>query len=155
MTTEKQLTGRTVFLVLAAAFGVVIGVNAIMAALAIGTFPGLETRNPYVASQTFDADRAAQLELGWEVSVTFDAGVLRLSILDASGLPVEPAAMDVTLGRSTHIGDDTAPEFRFDGTAYVASAELAPGNWNLRFRATAADGTGFRQRIALHVDGRK
>lgn len=151
---KEQLTGRTVFLILAVAFGIVIGVNAIMATLAVSTFPGLETRNPYVASQTFEADRAAQLDLGWEVSLTFDADVLRLSILDATGLPVEPVAMEATLGRATHVGEDMVPEFRFDGMAYVASADLASGNWNLRFRATAADGTEFRQRIALYVDDR-
>ncbi len=152
--TERRLTGRTVFLILASGFGVVIGVNAIMAALAVGTFPGLEARNPYVVSQTFDADRDAQLALGWEVSVTFDAGILRLSIFDASGMPVDPEVLQATLGRATHVRDDVAPEFRFDGTSHVAAADLAPGNWNLRFRAVAADGSEFRQRVVLYVDGR-
>ncbi len=152
--TDRELTGRTVFLILVSAFGVVVGVNAIMAALAIGTFPGLETRNSYAASQTFEADRTAQLALGWEVSVTFDAGLLRLSIVDAKGLPVEPVALDATLGRATHVNEDIEPELRFDGMAHVASVDLAPGNWNLRFRATAADGAEFRQRVVLYVDER-
>ena len=153
--TERQLTGRTVFLILAAGFGVVIGVNAIMAALAVGTFPGLEARNPYVVSQTFDADRDAQLSLGWDVSVTFEQGRLSLSILDAKGLPVEPVILDATLGRATHVNEDIVPEFRFNGMAHIAVADLAPGNWNLRFRATASDGTEFRQRVVLYVDARK
>ncbi|MCY4169251.1 MAG: FixH family protein [Rhodobacter sp.] len=152
--TERRLTGRAVFLILSAGFGVVIGVNAIMATLAVGTFPGLEARNPYVVSQTFDADRDAQLALGWRVSVTFDAGILRLSILDATGSPVEPAVLAATLGRATHVRDDIEPEFSFDGMAHVASVDLAPGNWNLRFEATADDGSRFRQRIVLYVDDR-
>jgi len=153
--TGRELTGRTVFLILASAFGVVIGVNAIMAALAVGTFPGLETRNPYVVSQTFDTDRAAQLALGWNVSVTFDSGILRLSILDARGAPVEPVALDATVGRATHVKEDIEPTFRFDGMAHVATADLASGNWNLRFRAIAADGTGFRRRVVFRVDDRE
>jgi len=152
--TERRLTGRAVFLILSAGFGVVIGVNAIMAALAVGTFPGLEARNPYVVSQTFDADRDAQLALEWQVSVTFDAGMLRLSIRDATGSPVEPAFLAATLGRATHVRDDITPEFSFDGITHVAPVDLAPGNWNLRFRATAVDGSRFRQRIALYVDDR-
>ncbi len=150
--TDRQLTGRTVFLILVAGFGVVIGVNAVMAVLALGTFPGLEARNPYVVSQTFDADRDAQIALGWDVSVTFASGLLRLSILDDRGLPVEPETLDATLGRATHVNEDITPEFRFDGMTHIASAELAPGNWNLRVRATASDGTEFRQRVIVHVD---
>ncbi len=151
--TERCLTGRAVFLILSAGFGVVIGVNAIMAALAVGTFPGLEARNPYVVSQTFDSDRDAQLALEWQVSVTFDAGILRLSIRDATGF-VEPAFLAATLGRATHVREDIEPEFSFDGMAHVAFVDLAPGNWNLWFRATAVDGSRFRQRIALYVDDR-
>ncbi len=151
---ERKLTGRTVFLILVSAFGVAIGVNAIMAALAIGTFPGLETRNPDAVSQTFEAGRSAQLALGWDVSARFDAGVVRLTIVDSDGISVEPAGMDTTLGRATRIDEDIKPEFRFDGMDHVAVAELAPGNWNLRLKATAADGTEFRQRVVLHVDER-
>ena len=49
------LTGRKVFFITAGAFAVIIGVNVTMAVLAVGTFPGLEVKNSYVASQSFDA----------------------------------------------------------------------------------------------------
>ena len=147
----KPLTGRTVFIFTASAFGIIIAVNVYMAAMAIGTFPGLETKNSYVASQTFDADRKAQLALGWDVSAKVEHGTLILSILGPDGQPVEPVALDATLGRATEIADDTTPQFLFDGQALVAPVDLAPGNWNLRLVATAADGTLFRQRIVLRV----
>ncbi len=89
--------------------------------------------------------------LGWDVSARVENGMLILSILDPDGQPVEPAALDATLGRATEIADDTTPDFRFDGQALVAPVDLAPGNWNLRMVATAADGTLFRQRIVLYV----
>ncbi len=146
------LTGRKVFVITAAAFGVIIAVNVTMAVLAVGTFPGLETKNSYVASQKFDADRAAQVALGWQVAAEVEAGKLRLTITDADGRPVEPATLAATLGRATHVGEDTAPDFAFDGAAHVAAADLAPGNWNLRLVATAADGTEFRQRVVIYVD---
>ena len=148
----KPFTGRKMFIITASAFGVIIAVNFVMAALAIGTFPGLETKNSYVASQKFDRDRAAQLALGWRVSAEVLDGTLRLTILDTNGKPVEPTAIDATLGRATHVGDDQTPTFSFDGQRHVAPVELAPGNWNLRLVATSEDGTEFRQRVVIYVD---
>ena len=63
--TDKVVTGRKVFFIFAAAFAVVIGANVMLAVQAISTFPGLVTKNSYVASQSFDRDRAAQIALAW------------------------------------------------------------------------------------------
>ena len=59
----SEITGRKVFVFTASAFAIIIGVNFYMAFQAVGTFPGLETKNSYVASQKFDTDRAQQLAL--------------------------------------------------------------------------------------------
>ncbi len=150
---EREITGRQVFIVTASAFAVIIGVNLVLAYNAVATFPGLEVKNSYVASQTFDADRKAQLALGWDVSAKVENAELRLSILDRDAKPVRVADLTGTLGRATEIKDDRTPEFVFDGTAYVAPVDLAPGNWNLRMIAIANDGTRFQQRIVLRVKG--
>lgn len=149
--TEKIITGRKVFLMFAGAFSVIIAVNLLLAYKAVTTFPGLEVKNSYVASQNFDADRSAQLALGWTVRGSVEGGQLVLKITDAKGNPVQVASLQATLGRATHTGDDQDPAFVFDGTAYVAPVTLAPGNWNLRMLARAADGTKFRQRVVLYV----
>ena len=60
-----QLTGRHVLAIAVASFGVIIGVNVLLAVNAVSTFPGLEVENSYVASQTFDVERKAQEALGW------------------------------------------------------------------------------------------
>lgn len=151
--TGKPITGRHVLIFTCSAFGIIIGVNLFMAFKAIGTFPGLEVKNSYVASQTFDADRDAQLALGWDVSASVEDKMLRLSILDSSGAPVVPEHIAATLGRATHVGEDRTPVFTFDGKAHVAPVDLGRGNWNLRLDAEAANGTHFRQRIVLHVKG--
>ena len=39
-----------------------------------------------------------------------------------------------------------------DGQAYVAPAELGAGNWNIRMKAEAQDGTLFEQRVILRVE---
>jgi nitrogen fixation protein FixH len=146
---ERQLTGRHVFLIFAGAFGMIIAVNLVLAYSAVSTFPGLEVKNSYVASQEFNERKAAQETLGWEVRATHGGGVLRLTITDAEGQPVRVASLDATVGRATHVADDQRPEFHFDGRGYVAPVTLAPGNWNVRMVAEASDGTAFQQRVVL------
>ncbi|MCV3271739.1 FixH family protein [Roseobacter sinensis] len=150
-TAPKQLTGRHVALIFVSAFTVIIAVNLTLAYSALSTFPGLEVKNSYVASQHFDKNRAAQQALGWSVLAQARGDEVVLSITDTAGRPVQVAELDATLGRATHVRDDRIPAFVYDGADYVAPAELAPGNWNLRMKAVAADGTVFQQRVILRV----
>jgi nitrogen fixation protein FixH len=151
--TERQFTGRHAAMVFVGAFTVIIGVNIALAVFAVKTFPGLEVKNSYVASQEFDARRSAQVALGWSVRADARDGLVILSITDENGEPVEVVALDATLGRATQIKDDVKPDFQFDGTAYVAPVDLASGNWNIRMTARAENGTEFSQRVILHVRG--
>ena len=149
--TEAKITGRHVAIVFVRAFSVIIGVNLVLATSAVRTFPGLEVKNSYVASQAFEGARAAQLALGWDVMATVENGEVLLSIQDVSG-PVAPEITRATFGRATHVGDDRELQFAFDGQLLRASAkDLAPGNWNLRLEAVATDGTVFQQRIIVRV----
>ncbi len=149
----KPLTGRKVLAITVAFFGVVIAVNLVMADRAISTFPGLEVANSYVASQRFNAEKKAQLALGWKVDVAFEGNTLVLAITDAGGQPVEVAKLDARLGRATEAKDDQIPGFVFRDGAYVAPMSLDYGNWELRLRLTAKDGTIFRQTRELLKKG--
>lgn len=151
MTEAKTLTGRHVALIFCGCFSVIITVNLTLAYNAVKTFPGLEVKNSYVASQHFDENRAAQEALGWKIYAESRGGEVSLSITDEVGAPVEVARLDATLGRATHVQDDQTPDFKFNGSRYVAPATLAAGNWNLRMVAEATDGTLFQQRVILHV----
>lgn len=148
---QKELTGRHVALIFAGAFSVIITVNLALAFNAVRTFPGLEVKNSYVASQSFDKNRAEQQALGWHVRAEAQDGTVMLSVTGADGAPVEVATLEATLGRATHVKDDVSPAFVYDGARYVAPVELAPGNWNIRMVATSDNGTVFRQRVVLHV----
>ncbi|MEL7011764.1 MAG: FixH family protein [Pseudomonadota bacterium] len=148
---ERKLTGWHVLAMFCTGFGIIITVNMILAYSAVKTFPGLEVKNSYVASQHFDRNRSAQEALGWNVSAAVEEDFLVLRIDDPLG-PVAPQITRATLGRATHVGDDRELNFKFDGTAHFAGAAgLAPGNWNLRLAAVADDGTQFQQRIVLRV----
>ncbi len=147
----REITGKHVLLGFVGAFGVIITVNVVMAYNAVKTFPGLEVKNSYIASQEFDVRKDAQEALGWTVGAEHENGVLRLEILDSAGQPVQPARMQVVLGRPTQEKDDQELSFTFDGKAFVTPVEVADGNWNIRMTAVAEDGTGFQQRLFLHV----
>ncbi|MBV1896497.1 MAG: FixH family protein [Rhodobacteraceae bacterium] len=148
---QREFTGRHAALIFVGAFAVIIGVNLVLAVQAVKTFPGLEVRNSYVASQEFDVRRSAQMLLGWSVRADARDGQVFLSITDKDGTPIEVAQLDATLGRATHVRDDIRPEFVFDGTAYVAPVNLGKGNWNIRMVARAENGVEFTQRVILHV----
>ena len=151
----REITGKHVLFFTVSAFAVIIAVNVLMAYKAISTFPGLEVKNSYVASHTFDADRDAQIALGWTMTPDYDAAAkeLRLVFTDKDGLPVVLGELAVLVGRTTSSGFDTRPDFVRDAGVYLGKADLAPGKWMMQVEARAADGTLFRQRIDLFVKG--
>jgi len=149
----RELKGWHVAVMFCTGFGIIIFVNLLLAYNAVRTFPGLEVKNSYVASQLFDANRAAQTALGWTVAVSYSGDQLRLEITDRDGAPVRADTLNASVGRATHVAEDATPEFSFDGVAYTATAPLIEGHWQIRLSARAADGTLFVQRIPLRVDG--
>jgi nitrogen fixation protein FixH len=148
-----ELRGVHVLGIFLGAFGVIIAVNLAFAWQAVSTFPGLETGNPYVASQTFDRDRAAQEALGWTVDTEYGDGRLALSFTDGEGRPAPVARLAVLVGRTTVARDDQRPEFTREGRWFEAPVTLAPGRWLIRIEAEATDGTRFAQRRAITVRG--
>jgi nitrogen fixation protein FixH len=154
MTTQikknREIKGWHVLTGFVMAFGVIISVNLTLAFNAVRTFPGLEVANSYVASQVFDENRAAQIALGWDVSAQLNGDQLTLTILE-NDAPIAPVIESATFGRATHVGQDQTPIFEFDGTTLRADVDGGGGNWNLRLRARASDGTLFEQRIIVRV----
>lgn len=150
---RSELTGRRVLAMALAFFGVIIAANLTLAFWAVGTFPGLEAPNTFVASQEFDTRREAQQGLGWTVAPGHENGRVRLAITDAAGQPVEVASLQVLIGRPTSARDDVTPDFAFVGGIYEAPVDLAPGLWMLKLEAVAKDGTLFAQRFDLRVKG--
>lgn len=145
----RELTGRKVLFITVSAFGVIIGVNLVMAYFAINTFPGLEVQNTYVASQGFNDRLARQRALGWTSEASLQDNELRIVLTDAAGNPAAVQSVNAVLGRPTTEREDLTPELRFDGTAWVGTVDIDYGNWDLRLSAVASDGTEFAQRIGL------
>lgn len=146
------ITGPKAFAIFSSFFVVIIAVNLVLAVQAVRTFPGLEVKNSYIASQSFDAERQAQEALGWTANAAVEAGELVLTLTDRDGAPVAEAGLSATLGRATVRSEDQVPAFVFNGIDWRAPVLVAPGRWHLQLTATAADGTRFRQRLDLIVE---
>tara|TARA_R110002094_G_scaffold2502_2_gene10136 strand:+ start:715 stop:1167 length:453 start_codon:yes stop_codon:yes gene_type:complete len=147
-----EIKGWHVLSVFVFAFGIIIAVNLTLAYNAVKTFPGLEVKNSYVASQVFDVEREAQMALDWDVSASLVGQDLTLTII-SGGVPIAPVIENAIFGRATSVARDQFPEFTFDGTALRATVrEGGKGNWNLRLRARAEDGTLYQQRIVIRAE---
>lgn len=151
----REITGRDVLVVTVSAFGVIIAVNVVMAYKAISTFPGLEVANSYVASQNFDARRAAQESLGWTLAHQYDpvTGRLVLDLTDASGAPARLSSLNVLVGRTTEANEDQTPTFVQVADRWEATVPLGQGKWLLKVQALSDDGTLFEQRVDFFVRG--
>lgn len=149
MTPEKKLTGWHVFLGFAAAFGIIIAVNFTLAYKSVSTFPGLEVKNSYVASQRFETERDAMRELGWTSKAELSPERVVLELRDKSGKIVVPAEIDARIGRATHAGEDRVLELVETADGYSAAGSFGPGTWTLFLTAKADDGTLYKQRYSL------
>lgn len=148
----RELKGWHVLAITVTAFGVIIAVNLVMAFKAVGTFPGLEVPNSYIASQEFDRDRLAQQNLAWSAQADYRDGQMQIEITDAQGGHPLIASFAATIGRPTHKRDDVTPVFVHDSGVFHAPVDLVQGVWNVHVTATAPDGTVFRQRLD-HIAG--
>lgn len=148
-----ELTGKHVLAITVSAFTVIISVNLVLAYKAVSTFPGLEVDNSYVASQGFNARKAAQEALGWHLAPSYTGGRVDLAFTDHNGLPVQVKDLDVLIGRTTSTMDDARPVFVAMGDVYSTELPLARGKWMVKVIARSLDGTLFEQRSELFVQG--
>ena len=152
MTREFEFTGWHMLALMLGMFGTIIAVNLWFAYNAIATFPGVEDRNAYVASQKFEVERQAQDALHWDVTASLKDGILSVAILDEAGNPVRAEVVRAIFGRPTHVNDDQTPDFVWNGRAITAPVVAGIGNYNLRLELLAADGTHFRRRFPLRAE---
>lgn len=148
----RELTGRKVALIALSVFTVVTSVNVYMMVAAIGGFPGLVTPNSYVASQSFDADRKAQIALGWSVSAAARGGALEVRVTDREGAPVRGLDVSAILGRAASVSEDR--EIRLSETAggYV-SEPVGAGRWRVAITVDGAGGGRHRSEAVLWFGG--
>jgi nitrogen fixation protein FixH len=137
--TEFRVTGRMVFVGLAAFFAVVFGVNALMTYAAISTFGGVETDSSYRAGLAFASEMAsaqAQDARHWTVTAKAalegDATVVEVTARDAAGRPVPNLAATAQLVHPTDRRADHVVPLSGYGTGFFrGTTAVAAGQWDL------------------------
>ena len=151
MTSSREITGKHVLIITVSAFAVIIAVNFTLAYKAVGTFPGLEVKNSYVASQKFEARRQAQQVLGWRADAIVEGDTLKISLTDDTGQPVAAQTLTAMVGRPTVARDDRTLDLTVERGVYSAPVRLEQGAWILKLNATSADGVEYSKRMELWV----
>jgi nitrogen fixation protein FixH len=131
--TPGTFTGRHMWLLAIAFFGVVISVNVGMAIVASTSWTGLVVDNSYVASQEFEEKRLAhekQQAAGWQASFIYAPGIANVVIVDGTGNPVDLGPVSLQLNRPVGGHDDQAVVLeRAPGGGYHAMLDLGAGVW--------------------------
>ena len=150
----RPLTGRKVFFMLVAFFGVVIGVNLVMMRLAIQTLPGTEVDSAYSASLAYQKEIAAahdQNARNWKVDAHVErsgqgGATLRIEARDNNGRPMSGLKFQGRFERPTDRRADLPVVLAEVGNGiYRGSAPaIAPGQWDL-----VLEGIGAGQRLFL------
>lgn len=140
----KPLTGRAVLIWLLAFFGVVIGVNALMAKLAIDTMPGTEVESSYQAGNVYNAEISAAREQDarrWRVQAHIErvdrGAIIKVEAQDRDGHPIAGLVFTAQLERPIdQRADRRLTLTQHGGGVYSSEAPaLAPGQWDLVLEA--------------------
>jgi nitrogen fixation protein FixH len=150
-TIRRWLGERWVPLAFAAFCIAVLGANGTMIAIALTTWPGVETADAFRKGIAYNAALVAareQAAMGWRAELSFEPaggrrGRVELRLTDAAGRPVERAEVRADLVRPSHEGYDFTASFERGATggAYALEAEFPlPGVWDVRLRAEGRQG---------------
>ena len=158
----KPLTGGMVLLMLVVCFGVVFGVNGLLATLAIQTLPGTEVDSAYSASLAYEKEITAardQDARAWKVNAhvqrAADGGAtVQVEARDNKGMPMAGLTFQGRFERPTdRRADQPVGLTDVGGGIYRGTAALiAPGQWDLVLEGDAAGQRMFlsKNRVLLN-----
>ena len=121
-----------------------------LAIAAVSSFPGIEVKNGYIASQTFEEERAAQAELGWAADARYIDGQLRIDLVDAKGAPLRMDTLTARVGRPTGRAEDMTDKLVEIADGYEIPVILDEGHWRIDLLAERGDDR-FRQHLTIRV----
>lgn len=152
-----RVTGRLVFVTITLFFVVVVGVNVVMAYLAVATFGGVKTEAAYKLGLKYNEEIAvaqAQAKRGWRISSYFSIkdGETRLLVVNAqdrNGGPLKGLTAHAQLTSPTHPAD-VKIDFSSNTNGVFRSEFTAPkGQWD--FELELFDGAERKYRTSNRV----
>lgn len=155
----REFTGWHMLAIMVAFFGVIITVNIIMATSAISSWSGLVVQNSYVASQEFNEKSIvgkAHAALNWQEHLSYENGIVRYQLTEASGTPVKVVGATAVFRRPVNEKEDQTlnmlPEV--DGVL-TAEADLKDGNWVVEINTYAGLDEPYRQVSRIFITNNK
>jgi nitrogen fixation protein FixH len=155
----REIRGKHVLMAMLGMFGIVIAVNLVFVYVAVGTFTGVTTANPYQEGLAYNevlAARDAQRALGWQGEVSYSQAVagtetITVILTDRAGAPLTGLSLDGNLRRPTHAGlDQPLAWLEAAPGSYTAEVSLPErGNWDLVVNAADGDGPPFEMKARL------
>jgi len=150
---KGEFTGKHMLFVIVSFFAVIIGVNIVMATMAIGSWTGLVVENSYVASQEYNEKLAvahARDALGWKGGMDYRNGELVFTLVDGDGAPVTLDGVSVEVSRPIGVEGDRIVELAqvADGSHRVA-VDLDQGVWNAAIVARVPGEADYEHRARL------
>lgn len=152
---ERTLRGRHVLFLVVGFFAAIMAVNAVMVLFALGTFPGVVSKDAYREGLEYNRTlqaRAAQRALGWKVVVEVPGTGLSRRIearfADRAGTPLTGMEVTAQLVRPVVRGVDRAVTLHeVSPGRYRAEADFPlPGHWRLNVEAQLGDDTWRMER---------
>ena len=129
------LRGWHVAVAVTAFFAIVIGVDAVMIALAYGSFPGQSAANPYEAGIAYNrtlAQRSREQALGWRIEAAATADGVVVEAQDRTGAPMDALHAVATLTRpATEAGAEQVVLRHAGRGVYVGPRPTQNGAWDL------------------------
>jgi nitrogen fixation protein FixH len=148
---SRAFTGRHMAIIMVCFFMVVIGVNLTMAILASKSWTGLVVQSSYVASQHFNSDtakREAQLARGYELSISYADGHIKLVAKDKAGQALPASSAVLQLFRRSN----GAPlRFVCSNGQCITEVELSPGLWRGDLQMSLGGQDAWLQAIEILV----
>jgi len=136
-----RFTGWHMLAIMIGFFGVVIGVNAVMATDAIRTFGGLVVENSYVATTHYNrwlAEGRQQEREGWQATPTTDGtGAVSLR-LSRAGQSIDGASVSIVANHPVGLVAQRSLRLRpVGGGVYRSDGRLPRGRWLIRIEVSA------------------
>lgn len=142
-------------MVLALFFGVIIGVNLLLAWFAVESWSGMTAKNGYVASIDFEGKRQAferQEKRGWRSTMVVKNGQLTFVVRDKAGNPIRDLHVTAFAGRTvTEAEDQQLKLAEVKPGTYQATFKGANGIWQFDLHARLRNGEKYRKVYRVDV----
>lgn len=152
---QPKLHGGHILAIFIGSFAVIIGVNILMATLAVQTFPGLWANNGYVASQNYNRllkDAATQADLKWKSDIAIEGALVTIRLSNGSNVSTHGLSLQAIAGRPASELEDTPLQFAEYANGYRTTTPLPPGRWVLDMEARRGDELVWRDTRAIIIE---